>query len=116
MAERGIDTSHQFPKPWTDEIVHAADVVITMGCGDACPLLPGQTLRRLDTRRPRRQTMGRSARSATRSSDASATSSTNSTRLPASEPAQRPHRITPVPALRNAQRLERVPPLPVAPC
>ena len=42
MAERGIDISAEFPKPWTDEIVQAADVVITMGCGDACPLFPGK--------------------------------------------------------------------------
>ena len=42
MAERGIDIAHEFPKPWTDETVRAADVVITMGCGDACPIFPGQ--------------------------------------------------------------------------
>ena len=42
MAERGIDISDEYPKPWTDEIVRAADVVITMGCGDACPLFPGR--------------------------------------------------------------------------
>ena len=42
MAEVGIDISHEFSKPWTDEFVLAADVVITMGCGDACPLLPGK--------------------------------------------------------------------------
>jgi arsenate reductase (thioredoxin) len=42
MAERGIDISREFPKPWTDEIVRAADVVITMGCGDACPIFPGK--------------------------------------------------------------------------
>lgn len=42
MAEVGIDITAEFPKPWTDEIVHAADVVITMGCGDACPLFPGK--------------------------------------------------------------------------
>ena len=42
MAERGIDITQEFPKPWTDEIVQAADVVITMGCGDACPLFPGK--------------------------------------------------------------------------
>ena len=41
MAEIGIDISAQFPKPWTDEIVRAADAVITMGCGDACPVFPG---------------------------------------------------------------------------
>ena len=42
MAEVGIDITGEFPKPWTDEIVRAADVVITMGCGDACPLYPGK--------------------------------------------------------------------------
>ena len=41
MAERGIDISAEYPKPWTDEVVRAADVVITMGCGDACPVFPG---------------------------------------------------------------------------
>lgn len=42
MAEVGIDISEEFPKPWTEEIVRAADVVITMGCGDACPIYPGK--------------------------------------------------------------------------
>ncbi|MCA2306404.1 arsenate reductase ArsC [Mycobacterium intracellulare] len=42
MAERGIDISQEYPKPWTDEIVQAADVVVTMGCGDACPVFPGR--------------------------------------------------------------------------
>ncbi len=42
MAEAGIDISAQFPKPWTDEVVQAADVIITMGCGDACPIFPGK--------------------------------------------------------------------------
>lgn len=42
MAEVGIDIAGQFPKPWTDEIVRAADVVITMGCGDSCPIFPGK--------------------------------------------------------------------------
>jgi arsenate reductase len=42
MRERGIDISGEFPKPWTDETVRAADVVITMGCGDACPIFPGK--------------------------------------------------------------------------
>ncbi|MDY7090084.1 MAG: arsenate reductase ArsC [Actinomycetota bacterium] len=41
MTERGIDITGEYPKPWTDEIVRAADVVITMGCGDACPVFPG---------------------------------------------------------------------------
>jgi hypothetical protein len=91
-------------KPWTDEIVRAADVVITMGCGDPCPLFPGKryedwTLddpagKTIEEIRPIRDEIERIGR----------ISSTNSTRPPASEPAQRPHRITPVPALRNAQR------------
>ena len=42
MAERGIDIAEEFPKPWTDEVVRAADVVVTMGCGDACPALGGR--------------------------------------------------------------------------
>lgn len=42
MAEVGIDISKEFPKPLTDEVVRAADVVITMGCGDACPVYPGK--------------------------------------------------------------------------
>ncbi|MGW0762403.1 arsenate reductase ArsC [Streptomyces sp. NPDC002814] len=42
MSERGIDISREFAKPWTDEIVRAADVVVTMGCGDACPVFPGK--------------------------------------------------------------------------
>ncbi|HYN55930.1 MAG TPA: arsenate reductase ArsC, partial [Motilibacterales bacterium] len=42
MAEVGIDITAEFPKPWTEEILQAADVVITMGCGDACPIYPGK--------------------------------------------------------------------------
>jgi len=42
MAEIGIDISREFPKRWTDEIVQAADVVVTMGCGDVCPVFPGK--------------------------------------------------------------------------
>jgi protein-tyrosine-phosphatase len=42
MAEIGIDLSREFPKPLTDASVKAADVVITMGCGDACPIYPGK--------------------------------------------------------------------------
>ena len=41
MAELGLDLSKEFPKPLTDAFVQGADVVITMGCGDACPLYPG---------------------------------------------------------------------------
>lgn len=42
MEEVGLDLSKEFPKPLTDEVVRAADVVITMGCGDACPVYPGK--------------------------------------------------------------------------
>ncbi len=42
MAELGIDIADEYPKPWTDEIARAADVIVTMGCGDACPIYPGK--------------------------------------------------------------------------
>jgi arsenate reductase (thioredoxin) len=42
MAEIGLDISREFPKPLTNDKVQAADVVITMGCGDACPIYPGK--------------------------------------------------------------------------
>ncbi len=42
MAERGIDISGEYPKPWTGEIIQAADVIVSMGCGDAGPVLPGR--------------------------------------------------------------------------
>jgi arsenate reductase (thioredoxin) len=42
MLELGVDISKEFPKPLTDEVVRAADVVITMGCGDACPIYLGK--------------------------------------------------------------------------
>jgi len=42
MAEVGIDLGEEFPKPWTDEVVEGADVIITMGCGEACPVIAGK--------------------------------------------------------------------------
>lgn len=42
MAEVGIDIANGYPKPWTDEVMRAADVIVTMGCGDACPIFPGK--------------------------------------------------------------------------
>ena len=42
MREVGVDLSEEFPKPLTDEVVRAADAVVTMGCGDACPVYPGK--------------------------------------------------------------------------
>ena len=72
MAEVGIDITGEFPKPWTDEIVKAADVVVTMGCGDACPLFPGKRYEDwelddpsghpLDAVRPIRDEIGRRVR------------------------------------------------------
>jgi arsenate reductase (thioredoxin) len=42
MAEKGIDVGLEIPQPWSDEIVRAVDIVVTMGCGDACPVFPGK--------------------------------------------------------------------------
>ncbi|HWW52240.1 MAG TPA: arsenate reductase ArsC [Acidimicrobiales bacterium] len=42
LVERGHDPSHEFPKPLTGEAARAADVIVTMGCGDACPMYPGK--------------------------------------------------------------------------
>ncbi len=42
LEEAGVDVAHEFPKPLTDDVVQAADVVVTMGCGDACPVYPGK--------------------------------------------------------------------------
>lgn len=42
MAEVGIDISAEHPKPWSDEVARTADVIVTMGCGDACPIYPGK--------------------------------------------------------------------------
>jgi protein-tyrosine-phosphatase len=42
LEERGLDVSQEFPKPLTDETAQLADVVVTMGCGDACPYYPGK--------------------------------------------------------------------------
>jgi protein-tyrosine-phosphatase len=52
MRECGIDITGEFPKPWTSEIVQAADVVITMGCRDACPVFPGKRYLDWDIRDP----------------------------------------------------------------
>jgi arsenate reductase len=42
MAEKGIDVATEQPKRWTTDMLEAVDVVVTMGCGDACPVLPGR--------------------------------------------------------------------------
>jgi protein-tyrosine-phosphatase len=52
MAEAGIDIADQFPKPWSDEVMRAADVIVTMGCGDACPIFPGKRYEDWDVEDP----------------------------------------------------------------
>jgi arsenate reductase (thioredoxin) len=42
MTEIGVDIASELPKAWTDEVARAADVIVTMGCGDACPVYPGK--------------------------------------------------------------------------
>ncbi|MFD9537007.1 low molecular weight phosphatase family protein [Streptomyces sp. NPDC060010] len=42
LTEAGVDLADAYPKPLTEEVVQAADIVITMGCGDACPVIPGR--------------------------------------------------------------------------
>jgi arsenate reductase (thioredoxin) len=58
MTEIGVDMSEEFPKPLTDEFVRAADVVITMGCGDACPIYPGKRYEDWDLEDPAGQDVG----------------------------------------------------------
>ena len=58
MAEKGIDISHELPQPWADEIVRAADVIVTMGCGDACPVYPGKRYMDWDLDDPAGRTVG----------------------------------------------------------
>jgi arsenate reductase (thioredoxin) len=55
MRELGIDMTEEFPKPLTDEVVRAADVVITMGCGDSCPVYPGKHYEDWDVADPAHQ-------------------------------------------------------------
>ncbi|MGO8873558.1 MAG: arsenate reductase ArsC [Acidimicrobiales bacterium] len=57
MAEIGIDISSGYSKPWTAEVLDAADVVITMGCGDACPLYPGKKYEDWDVDDPTDRTL-----------------------------------------------------------
>jgi len=56
LASRGIDMAGAFPKPLTDDVVRAADYVITMGCGDACPVYPGKNYLDWDLVDPAEQT------------------------------------------------------------
>ncbi len=58
LAEVDLDVTKEFPKPLTDEVVRAADVVITMGCGDACPIYPGKRYLDWDLDDPAGQSLG----------------------------------------------------------
>lgn len=55
MAESGIDISDEHPQPWTDEIARAVDVIVSMGCGDACPIFPGKRYEDWDLADPSNQ-------------------------------------------------------------
>jgi arsenate reductase (thioredoxin) len=57
MEEIGLDLSKEYPKPLTDEFVRASDVVITMGCGDACPIYPGKRYEDWDLEDPAGKTL-----------------------------------------------------------
>jgi arsenate reductase len=59
LAERGIDLTGAYPKPLTDDVVRAADYVITMGCGDACPVYPGKRYLDWQITDPSEQTLDR---------------------------------------------------------
>ena len=85
MAEVGIDIRQEYPKPWTQEIVQAADAVITMGCGDACPIFPGKRYEDWTSTTPPGRASTPSAPSATRSASASAPCSTASACPPGPE-------------------------------
>ena len=52
MAEVGIDITGAIPKRWSDADLDEADVVVTMGCGDSCPFIPGKRYEDWDSRRP----------------------------------------------------------------
>ena len=58
MAEIGVDLAAEFPKPLTDDVVRAADIVVTMGCGDACPVYPGKRYLDWAVRDPAGLTLG----------------------------------------------------------
>jgi arsenate reductase len=77
MLEEGIDISAEKPKILTTEAVEASDVVITMGCGDTCPIFPGKRYETGSWRTRPGRASRRFARSATRSADASASCSSD---------------------------------------
>jgi arsenate reductase (thioredoxin) len=101
MAEVGIDITGEFPKPWTDEIVQAADVVVTMGCGDACPFFPGKRYENWELPDPAGQSVGAVRPIRHDIEGGSAASSTNSASPPSPDVRIRPHAVG---AVRLRQR------------
>ena len=91
MAEVGIDIAGEYPKPWTDEIVRAADVVITMGCGDACPIFPGKRYEDWELADP--AGLGRRRRSVPSETRSAAGSGTCSPRWGSRPADRRPRRV-----------------------
>ncbi|WP_280364077.1 arsenate reductase ArsC [Nocardia wallacei] len=57
MREAGVDIAREYPKPWTEEILRAADVIVTMGCGDACPIYPGRRYENWELPDPEEQSL-----------------------------------------------------------
>ncbi len=78
MAEIGIDITNEFPKPWTNEVVGAVDVVVSMGCGDACPCSPGNATSTGNSRTRRGNPSTSCDGFVTKSGDVSVTSSRSS--------------------------------------
>jgi arsenate reductase (thioredoxin) len=104
MAEVGIDITGEFPKPWTDEIVQAADVVVTMGCGDACPFYPGKRYENWELPDRPAKAATPSARSVTTSKTGCANSWANSASTPSPNACNRRHAVSAVgPTARAAE-------------
>lgn len=89
MAEAGIAIHENFPKPMTGEVARAADVIITLGCGDACPIYPGKRYLDWEITDPPGSTSNRSGPSATRSKPMSCCCSPSCSRM-----MRRPERAT----------------------
>jgi protein-tyrosine-phosphatase len=58
MAEKRVDIRSEQPKRWTPDVLESVDVVVTMGCGDTCPILPGRSYEEMGTTRPCRPHRG----------------------------------------------------------
>jgi protein-tyrosine-phosphatase len=107
LEERGLDVSMEFPKPLTDEAARAADIVIAMGCGDACPIYPGKRYFDWDLTDPAGRVSTKSDRSSTRSSVGYSNYSRSSASSPPSRRRGRAHRRAPVRRRRAARSIGR---------